>query len=205
MRLTYTADPPTFLSSPSDQAYVEQLVRDRAKVGLKLGALYRTLLISPPFTRGFHDLFTAIRYKSTLEPDLREMAMCRVGALNSAAFEWMHHAPLLKKAGVGDEGVETVRTAVKGEQPPESSLGDFYKGLSRKQWKVMRYVDAVTRDISVSDEVFEDMKTALEGDERKVVELTLTICGYNAVSRFLRAVDVAEMKDLPVGSPKAKL
>lgn len=32
--------------------------------------------------------------------------------------------------------------------------------------------------------------------------LALTICGYNAVSRFLRAVDVAEMKDTPVGLAK---
>jgi len=125
--------------------------------------------------------------------------MCRVGALNGAAFEWMHHAPLLKKAGVSDEGVETVRTAEAGSVP--KGEGEE-RGLSAKMWKVMRYVDAMTKDVKVSDEVFEAMKNELN-DERQVVELTITICGYNAVSRFLRALDVAEMKDTPVG--KAKL
>jgi hypothetical protein len=32
--------------------------------------------------------------------------------------------------------------------------------------------------------------------------LALTVCGYNAISRFLRALDVAEMKDTPVGEAK---
>lgn len=41
--------------------------------------------------------------------------MCRVGALDGAAFEWMHHAPLLRKAGVSEEGIATVRTAEAGK------------------------------------------------------------------------------------------
>ena len=36
-----------------------------------------------------------------------------------------------------------------------------------------------------------------------ILELALTIAAYNAVSRFLVAMDVAELKDVPVG--KAKL
>lgn len=30
----------------------------------------------------------------------------------------------------------------------------------------------------------------------------LTVCGYNSVSRFLVAMDVAELKDVPVGQAK---
>ncbi len=222
MRLTYVPDPPTF-SDPNIQSFIDNLVKERASHGMGLGALYRTLLISPTFARGFLQFFTAIRYRSTLLADVMELAMCRVGALNGAAFEWMHHAPLLKKAGVSDEGVETVRTAEPGATPKGSGED---RGLSQRMWKVMRYVDAMTKDVSVSDEVFEAMKNELN-DERQVVELSmyslsaqpihfslvsklltmaipaLTICGYNAVSRFLRALDVAEMKDTPVG--KAKL
>jgi hypothetical protein len=33
--------------------------------------------------------------------------------------------------------------------------------------------------------------------------LALTICGYNAISRFLRTLDVAEMKDVEVGKAKS--
>lgn len=34
--------------------------------------------------------------------------------------------------------------------------------------------------------------------------LALTICGYNAISRFLRALGVAEMKDVEVGKAKSQ-
>ena len=40
------------------------------------------------------------------------------------------------------------------------------------------------------------------------IRIALTIAGYNAVSRFLLALDVAEMKDVKVGDarlPGAKL
>jgi alkylhydroperoxidase family enzyme len=52
-----------------------------------------------------------------------ELAECRVGALNGAAFEWMHHMPLLKKAGVSDEGIERVRTAEAGRQGRDGEGG----------------------------------------------------------------------------------
>jgi alkylhydroperoxidase family enzyme len=209
MRLTYTDDPPK-MATPADQAWVEKLVKQRGKLGL--GPLYRSLLISPNFARGFLQFFGVIRYQSSLPADVMELAMCRVGALNGAAFEWMHHAPLLLQAGVTEEGVETVRTA-KANHVPNGAEG----GLSERLWKVMRYADAMTKDVTVSDEVFNAVKEELR-DEKQVVELSktsvqnlhqtltqlpaLTICGYNAVSRFLRAVDVAEMKDVPVGQAK---
>lgn len=193
MRLKYTDDPPK-MANPADQAWVEKLVKQRGKLGL--GPLYRSLLISPNFARGFLQFFGAIRYQSSLPADVMELAMCRVGALNGAAFEWMHHAPLLKQAGVSEEGLETVRTA----EPHHVAKG-AEGGLSERLWKVMRYADAMTKDVAVSDEVFKAVKDELN-DEKQVVELTVTICGYNAVSRFLRALDVAEMKDTPVGQAK---
>jgi alkylhydroperoxidase family enzyme len=163
MRLTYTPDPPAF-SDPSEQAFLDKLIKDQGHLGL--GPLYRTLLISPTFARGFLQFFTAIRYRSTLPADVMELAMCRVGALNGAAFEWMHHMPLLKKAGVSDEGIETVRTAEAGRQGRDGE-----GGLSGRMWDVMRYVDAMTKDVKVSDEVFEAVKNEMR-DERQVVELS---------------------------------
>ncbi|KAJ4323714.1 hypothetical protein N0V84_004189 [Fusarium piperis] len=194
MRLKYTPDPPTF-SDPSEQAFLQKLVAQAGRRGL--GPLFRTLLISPPFARGFLSFFTALRSQSTLPADVVELAMSRVGVLTGAAVEWNAHAPLLKKAGVTDEGVETVRTAAPGRKG-----SDGEGGLSARLWDLMRYVDAVTKDVNVSDEVFEAMRKHLDND-RQVFEFTLIICGYNASSRFFVALDVAEMKDAKVD--KAKL
>jgi alkylhydroperoxidase family enzyme len=57
---------------------------------------------------------------------------------------------------------------------------------------VLRYADAMTRDVIVSDVVFEALKE-VGFCEREIVELTVVIAGYNCVSRFLVALDVGEM------------
>jgi len=58
----------------------------------------------------------------------------------------------------------------------------------------------MTKEIKVPDEVFDAVRGIL--DERQIVELAITTAGYNAVSRFLRVMDVAEMKDVKVGDAK---
>jgi alkylhydroperoxidase family enzyme len=173
MRLKYASEPPNF-SDPSEQAFMQKVIAGRAD----LGPLYRTLLISPPFASGFLRFFTALRYRSTLPLDVMELAMCRVAALNSAAVEWNEHAPLLKKGGVSDEGIETVRTAASGRKG-----SDGEGGLSTRMWDLMRYVDAVTKDIKVSDQVFEAMKKHLEND-RQVFEFSkLTFSFFSCSNR----------------------
>jgi alkylhydroperoxidase family enzyme len=177
MRLKYTPDPPLF-SDPSEQAFLNKLIKDRGHLGL--GPLYRTLLISPTFARGFLQFMTAVRYRSTLPADVMELAMCRVGALNGAAFEWMHHMPLLKKAGISEEGIETVRTAEVGRKGRDGE-----GGLSGRMWNVMRYVDAMTKDVRVSDEVFEAVENELD-DERQVVELSASLPCFCLRESYLR-------------------
>jgi hypothetical protein len=44
--------------------------------------------------------------------------------------------------------------------------------LSARLWRVMRYVDAIIRDIVVSDEVFEAIRRDI-GNERQIVELSM--------------------------------
>jgi alkylhydroperoxidase family enzyme len=162
MRLPYTANPPRF-ENPKHQAFLARLLK--ARESRSLSPLDLTLLHSAPLARGFMQFFTAIRGATTLPADMLELAMCRVGALNGAAFEWMHHAPLLRKAGVSAEGVETVRTA-----EPFKAGKDGEGGLDARLWAVLRYVDDMTKSVKVRDEVFEGVRRLL--DDRQVVELS---------------------------------
>jgi hypothetical protein len=76
------------------------------------------------------------------------------------SFEWMHHMPLLKKAGVSEEGIETIGTAEAGRQGREGE-----GGLSARMWNIMHYIDAMTNDVKVSDQVCHAMMSELD-DER---------------------------------------
>lgn len=69
--------------------------------------------------------------------------------------------------------------------------GSGEKGLlTEKQWAVVRYTDAMTRDVRVGEEVFGELKRLFS--EQEIVEITATIACYNCVSRFLVALDVGE-------------
>ncbi len=166
MRLTYTSDPPTYLEGSHEQTFLDNLIQARGPLGL--GPIYRTLLISPTFAEGFTAFFSAIRYNSTVPEDIRELSMCRVGAVNSAAYEWNHHAPLLRQAGLSEQAVETVRTA-----PPGAEGGDGEGELSLRLWRVVRLCDAMTKELKVPEKVFADVLQELDGDERKMVELSM--------------------------------
>ncbi|KAF2093858.1 hypothetical protein NA57DRAFT_80858 [Rhizodiscina lignyota] len=190
MRLEYT--PPNAEDYPPDvQPLVKEITAQRATKGVPLGPLYQTLLISPTFAEPWYRFMQTVRYNSAVPTVYRELSMCRVGAINGAAYEWAHHCPLMIKAGVSEEGAETVRTAARGE------AGEG-RGLTKEQWTVLRYCDAVS-DLKVDDKIFSEMKDLFEGDDKKCLELTMTITSYNAVARFLRAVDVAEMQHVEVG------
>lgn len=62
--------------------------------------------------------------------------------------------------------------------------------LSPVQGAVLRYTDAMTKTVAVSDEVFRGVRDVF--NEREVVEITATVAAYNCVSRFLVALDVGE-------------
>jgi len=176
MKLPYVRDPPP-TTNPGDAAIVQR-VRDR-RAPRPLQPLDLTLLHSPPVADGWNSFLGAIRTKTSLPDDIREIAICRVAICNEAWYEWAHHAPLAKAGGVSEEGMQVLETV--------EACG---AGLSDKQLAVVRYSDAMTRVVKVSDEIFEELKRHFS--EQEIVEITATVAAYNCVSRFLVALDVGE-------------
>jgi len=182
MRLPYI-DPaePNAFTTPEDKAVVARVRARRAPRPLQ--ALDLTLLHSPAVADGWNSFLGAIRTKTSLPDDVREVAICRVAVINQAWYEWAHHAPLAKAGGVSEEGLALL------EQP---DLGGKTGSdvLSPRLWAVVDYTDAMTRDVAVKDDVFENLRGHFS--EQEVVEVTATVAAYNCVSRFLVALDVGE-------------
>ncbi|KAM5458106.1 hypothetical protein MaudCBS49596_000016 [Microsporum audouinii] len=183
MRLPYTSNPPA-TSSGEEAAILQRVQTRRGENGLL--PLDLTLLHSFPVADGWNSFLGAIRTRTSIPADIREMAICRVAAINKAWFEWEQHYPLLKAAGVPDEALELI----KQDQCDESALSAV---LSKEQLAVYKYSSAMTRTVKVPDEVFDELKALFS--EKDVVEITATTAAYNCVSRFLVALNVGEMNE----------
>jgi alkylhydroperoxidase family enzyme len=164
MRLPYVdaTDPNTF-PSPEEAAIVARVRERRAPRPLQ--PLDLTLLHSPAVADGWNSFLGAVRTKTSLADDVREIAICRVAVCNKAWYEWAHHAPLAKAGGVSDDGMKILETDVLvGKKGPE---------LTEKQWVVVHYTDAMTRDVAVKDDIFAELKKHFSDQE--VVEVTATV------------------------------
>jgi alkylhydroperoxidase family enzyme len=136
--------------------------------------LYRILLNSPPIASGWLALLTAVRQQCKLAGKFREIAIMRVAIINGAQFEYKSHIAFALKEGLRQDQIDAM---------PEWQKSNVFDATERA---VLAYVDAMTNDIQVPDEVFDPLK--LYFDARELTELTVTIASYNLVSRFLEAV-----------------
>lgn len=200
MKLPYApASPPASAPEPTLKAYT-QLSARRAPAPLQ--PLDLALLHAPALASGWSSFLGAIRTATSLPPDIRELCICRIAAVNQAEYEWAHHVPLLREAGVGEEAVEMLkhRKAWAGWELHEEDdggqggeVGTGPGGLSDRQCSVLAYADAMTVGIKVPDGIFRRLKEGF--NEQEIVEITGTVAAYNCVSRFLVALDVGELEE----------
>ncbi|KIV90840.1 hypothetical protein PV10_05448 [Exophiala mesophila] len=192
MRLPYA---PT--TAPEDQPKSAEIYERIAarRAPRPLIPLDLTLLHSPPVADGYNSFLNAIRNETIVDQALLELAICRIGALNGAVWEWRAHAALAVKAGVGRAALEAVLDVQSG-----FGRDRVWNGLTEQEEAVIRYTDAMTKDVKVPEEVFLRLKE-IGLAEREIVELTAGIAAYNCVSRFLVAMDVGEMNDKEMKVP----
>ena len=174
---------------PLDLAEPAELVAAiRKRRGGQLINLDRMLLHSIPVARGWNVFIGEIRENLSLDPKLRELAMCGVAVLNGAEYEFFHHAPPFLKAGGTEEQVKALRHIGKLSFPK-----DHFDGV---ELDTVKLTLQMTRNIVVDKAVIQDLKKAI-GDTA-VVELVSVIAAYNMVSRFLIALDVNPEDQPPV-------
>ena len=153
----------------------------RQRRGGELLALDRMLLYSPPLAQGWNEMLGRVRTRLSLPGRLREIAMCAVATLNGADYEFVQHAPVLLREGGSQAEVDALRDV---DRAAESRDVFDAAGLA-----TVRLTRAMTRNVKVPAEVFEEARTAL-GDPQQLVELVGVIAAYNMVSRFLVAFEI---------------
>lgn len=162
MKLPYVPNPPP-TNTPEEAAIVQRIQERRAP--RPLIPLDLTLLHAPPVADGWNSFLGAIRTRTSLSDDIRELTISRVAVCNKAWFEWNHHAPLALKGGVSVEALEVVKQDELGGERPDT--------LNEKQWAVLKYTDEMTRNVQVHDATFAQLKALFS--DKEVVEVTATV------------------------------
>ena len=150
-----------------------RILSERGRISL----LYQALLNSASIATGWESMLTAVRNRTCVPADLREMIILRVAVLNEAAFEFDAHVPHALKAGFAAEKIEALKSAtLDAVFTPEEQL-------------LLELTDQMTRDVKVPAELMERVNQRY--DARQVVELVATVAAYNMVSRFLVALNIS--------------
>ena len=139
--------------------------------------VYKLLLHSPSLAAIWLDFVSAARFKTELDGRLREIVIVRVAHLNRTTYVFKQHVPQLSAPeGLTDQECD--------------SLADWQsaESFSARERAALAYADAMTRDVSVSDEVFEALRPHF--NERQLVELSVLIGLYNMHTRVFTALRI---------------
>lgn len=151
--------------------------------------LFRVLPHAPPAANGFVKLGSALLRRSSLDPQLRELVILRVGALSRASYEIHQHVRVGQNVGLGPEQI-----AAALREGPERCLDDLAR-------VVLRFTDAVVADVKAPAALYGEVAALLT--EREMLELLMTIGYYMLVSRVLENLEVdiepATVEGLTIG------
>jgi alkylhydroperoxidase family enzyme len=136
----------------------------------------RMMANAPASFIGFQEFATGILFKSEFDPRKREIAVCRVGHVTKANYEWTHHVRVAKGFGVTDEEIEAI-----GSESPVTSLDEEGNLLCR-------VADEISLDVRLSDEALSQILERY--GVRGATELILCISYFNMISRFLESTRV---------------
>ena len=145
--------------------------------GGRLLNIYRMMLHSPPLAAAWFELNSAVRYRTEVDGQSREIAVMRVAILNGVDYILRAHGP----AYALKEGLTPAQVDALADWRSSSAF-------SNKQRALLAYVDAMTRDIDVPDPVFAELRKRYS--ERQTVEITMLIGAYNMHTRVLKALKI---------------
>jgi alkylhydroperoxidase family enzyme len=171
----------TYLSEASASPEFQNTYKQTRERGGKVLNLFKIMSHSPEVGYQFLRLGNSILLKGVLPKKLRELAILRVGNLNSADYEWTQHVSIALRVGVRQSQIDAL--------PYWRNSPEF----DEQEKAVLNYTDEVTLRIRAQDDTFAALRSFF--NEEEVVELTTVIGYYGMVCRILESLQVELEKD----------
>jgi 4-carboxymuconolactone decarboxylase len=136
----------------------------------------RAALHRPELADKWQQLGELLRYRTSLPPRLSELAILVTARHCDCQLEWLIHAEMARKAGLGDEVIENIRT----RRPIER--------IDPAERDVYAYAEELNRTNTVGEETHRRIRERF--GTVGVVELTALIGYYTMVAMTLNAHDI---------------
>jgi alkylhydroperoxidase family enzyme len=140
--------------------------------------LHKLLVNSPDMALAFNGVGNFIRFKSKLNPRLRELAILQVGWMEKSEYEFTHHVKIGKEFGVTDDDIAALMIETEGIQ---SKLEPLARAI-------LKGAREMVRELEMSVTTFAEIKRHLSNEE--MVDLVLIIAHYCAVVRVLATMKI---------------
>src|ERR1700722_3838901 len=140
--------------------------------------LHKLMVNSPDMARAFNGVGNFIRFKSRLDPRLRELAILQVGWMEKSEYEFTHHVKIGKEFGVTDADIEGLMAETAGKTSAIESLTKA----------IMKGAREIVRDLAMSDTTFAEIKKELSDEH--MTDLVLIIAYYCGVVRVLATMKI---------------
>ena len=124
---------------------------------------------------------------STLPPRDREILILRTSALSHADYDWGHHVPAAKRAGLSDEEIARI------------AKGSDARGWSAFDAALLLAADELHRDQFITDATWTALSKTY--NEKQMMDAIFTVGQYTMVSMFLNSASVQREPGI-VGVPK---
>ena len=128
-------------------------------------------------------------YKLKLDPQLREIAICTIGRVTGAAYEYTHHLSVSRAVGVSEAKLHAL------------PVWRDHPALSDQEQAVIRLTEEISTDIRPTRDTYEAVRAFLSDEE--MVELCWVVAFYNAIARVIESLDVRLEGPMPDTSGQA--
>ena len=160
------------------QHIYDRIVEKRASVesGGGMPRSFQALLNSPDAAEVVASLGEYLRFESPLDPMVREIAIMSVAHELNSEYEWVHHEPMARRAGVRDEVIQSIKS---GRAP---------MGLPAKEGVFAQAAKELAGKGTITERTFRAIVHLL--GPKQTVDFVVLVGYYTMLSGLLNALGV---------------